>query len=228
MKYQKLKKQLGIKVKNEQLFDTAFIHRSYLNEQPELGIQSNERMEFLGDAVLELVVTEVLYGRYPDKEEGELTNIRSALVKGEALAVVAHNLELGQFLVLSKGEEKSGGREKNYILANTTESLIGAIYLDEGYEKAHEFIKNNILCRLDEVISKKLYIDAKSHFQEQAQAHKGVTPHYTLTKESGPDHNKIFTMSVNLSDEIVAEGDGSSKQTAEQDAARKALEKLSW
>jgi len=228
MKYERLEKELQIKIENKELFDNAFIHRSYLNEHPELKMGSNERLEFLGDAVLELAVTEELYEQFPDREEGELTNIRSALVKGEALALISIDLNLGEFLILSKGEEKSGGREKNYILAHTVESIIGAIHLDQGYETAKKMIKKTIMSRLNEVLEKKLYIDAKSYFQEQAQAHTGITPIYETIDESGPDHNKTFTMAVKLADEIIGTGQGNSKQTAEQDAARNALDKQGW
>lgn len=228
MKYSNLSAKLGLRINSEELFDTAFVHRSFLNENAEREIESNERLEFLGDAVLELAVTDHLFKQFPEREEGELTNIRSALVRGEALAEIARELELGKYLTLSKGEEKSGGREKGYILANTVESLIGAVYLDEGLQKAFEMIEATILKRLDKVIEEKLYIDAKSYFQEQAQAHRQETPTYELVEETGPDHKKLFTMSVNLADEMVATGQGNSKQVAEQDAAKNAINKLDW
>lgn len=228
MKYDGLEKKLKIEINDESIFDNAFTHRSYLNEHPEMEIESNERLEFLGDAVLELITTDYLYKNFPDHEEGVLTNIRSALVRGEALAEIARLLEIGQYLTLSKGEEKSGGRDKGYILANTVEAIIGAVYLDQGMEAATKMVSETVMTRLEKVLNEKLYIDAKSYFQEKAQAHRQITPTYELMEEQGPDHKKKFLMSVKLAEEIVAEGYGSSKQSAEQEAARNALKELNW
>ena len=226
--YQPLEKKIGLTFKNKDLLKTAFIHRSYMNEHREGAKQHNERLEFLGDAVLELVVTEYLYIHYPDHDEGEMTNWRSALVKGNNLANVALELNLGKYLSLSHGEEKFGGREKPYILANTVEALIGAIYLDQGYEKVHGFIHQYITRELESIIKEGLHIDAKSLFQEISQERLGVTPIYKVLEQSGPDHEKHFRMGAYLSEELIGEGEGTSKQKAEEEAAKDALENKSW
>jgi len=227
-RYAELEKKIGIGFNDLKLVDMAFVHKSYMNEHRDLKSEHNERLEFLGDAVLELVVTEYLYKKYPEEEEGVLTNWRSALVKGKHLAEIASELELGLYLYLSRGEERSGGRKKNYILANTLEALIGAMYLDQDYKTSHGFIDNFILKRLEEILEKGLHIDAKSRFQEIAQEVLGVTPEYRLSKEEGPDHNKIFVMGAYLGEELIAEGQGSSKQKAEQEAAAAGLKKQEW
>ncbi len=227
-RYAELEKKLSITFSDLNLIDTAFVHKSYMNEHDDLKSQHNERLEFLGDAVLELVVTEYLYKKYPEEEEGVLTNWRSALVKGKHLAEIAAELDLGLYLYLSRGEERSGGRKKNYILANTLEALIGAIYLDQDYKMAHTFIDSFILKRLDEILKKGLHIDAKSRFQEIAQEALGITPEYRLMKEEGPDHNKAFIMGAYIGEEFIAEGTGSSKQKAEQEAASAGLKKKEW
>ena len=220
-------KMLGITLKKPELLKQVFVHRSYVNENKGKNISHNERLEFLGDAVLELIVTDYLYRNY-NNTEGEMTNWRSALVRGEMLAKVAKKLKMGEFLYLSHGEEKGGGREKDYILANSVEAFIGYLYLTEGYIICQNFIQDFILCYLDEILEKKLYIDAKSHFQEQAQEKAGVTPEYKVLNEEGPDHDKIFTMGVYIKDELIGEGDGGSKQNAEQAAARAAIAKKGW
>ncbi len=225
-RYEELEKKLGITFKNKKLLDMAFVHKSYMNEYK--GKEDNERLEFLGDAVLELIVTEFLYKTYPHKSEGELTNWRSALVKGKHLAEIAIDLDLGKYLFLSKGEEKSGGRKKNYILANTLEALIGAMYLDKGYRVSHGFIDTYILKRLEEILEAGLHIDSKSHFQELAQEKANTTPEYRLIAESGPDHAKQFVMAAYVGDKKVGEGKGTSKQKAEEDAARQALVEIDW
>lgn len=227
-RYAKLEKKIKVTFNDPKLVDTAFVHKSYMNEHGELKAQHNERLEFLGDAVLELVVTEYLYKKYPKEEEGVLTNWRSALVKGKHLAEIASELDLGLYLYLSRGEERSGGRKKNYILANTLEALIGAIYLDQDYKVSHSFIDSFILKRLEEILKKGLHIDAKSHFQEISQEVTGHTPEYRLVKDEGPDHNKIFVMGAYIGDEFVAEGSGSSKQKAEQEAAAAGIKKKQW
>ncbi len=225
--YKALEEKIHIRFKDRERLRQVFIHRSYLNECEEKGIEDNERLEFLGDAVLELVVTEFLFKNYPNNE-GDLTNWRSALVKGTHLAHIARSLELGQYLMLSHGEERSGGREKNYILANTFEALIGGIYLELGYEKSREFIQKFVLIYLGEILEKGLHIDSKSRFQELAQEREELTPHYKVISEEGPDHAKEFTVGVYLGDALIASGKGSSKQTAEQDAARAALKERRW
>lgn len=225
--YKKLEKQIGFKFKEWHLLRTAFVHRSYLNEHKSSKMESNERLEFLGDAVLELVVTEYLYLNYPNPE-GELTNWRSALVKGETLAKISRELNLGEYLYLSHGEENSGGRDKDYLLANTFEAIIGVIYLELGYEKAKKFIEKFLLVRLEDILEKGAHIDAKSKFQEMAQEKAGFTPVYELLHDEGPDHNKMFTMGAYIEDRIVGKGKGSSKQSAEQRAAEDALKRLKW
>lgn len=226
-KYDDLEKLLGITFRNKDLLNNVFIHRSFVNEFKEEKLESNERLEFLGDAVLELVVTEFLYKNYPNPE-GELTNFRAALVRGDNLAIISEKLELGQYLYLSKGERKSGGDKKSYILANTCEALIGAMYLDQAYEVTHRFINKFIIIYLDKILKEGLHIDAKSRFQEKSQEKYNVTPIYKLIKDDGPDHDKNFCMGVFLNDEFVADGCGKSKQSAEQEAAKKALKAKGW
>lgn len=226
--YDKLQKKIKIIFKDINLLDTVFVHTSYLNEHKSLKVCHNERLEFLGDAVLELVVTEYLYKTFPKQEEGVLTNWRSALVKGKHLAEIASDLELGPYLYLSRGEERSGGRKKNYILANTLEALIGAIFLDQGYKTCHIFIDQFILKHLDEILRKGHHIDAKSKLQEISQDTLGITPEYRVHEQHGPDHNKIFTMGAYIGEELAGEGKGSSKQKAEQKAAEQALKNKKW
>lgn len=225
--YKKLEKKIGFKFKDQELLGNAFIHRSYLNEHKEIKKDSNERLEFLGDAVLELVVTEYLYKTYPNPE-GELTNWRSALVKGETLSKISRELELGEYLFLSRGEEYSGGRDKDYLLANTFEALVGVIYLEMGYSASQEFISRFLLIHLEPILMKGSHIDAKSKFQELAQEKAGITPEYQLLHDEGPDHDKIFTMGAYLAERIVGKGSGCSKQAAEQKAAEDALVRLKW
>lgn len=227
-RYKALMENIKLDFKNLELLDLAFVHKSYLNEHRNLKKEHNERLEFLGDAVLELIVTEYLYKKFPQKGEGDLTNWRSALVKGRHLAEISIELELGLYLYLSRGEERSGGRKKNYLLANTLEALIGAIYLDQGYKTAQKFAQNFILGRLESILEAGLHIDAKSRFQEVAQELVGVTPEYRCLAEAGPDHNKNFTMGVYLDGQKVAEGDGPSKQKAEQEAAQNGLVAKKW
>jgi ribonuclease-3 len=226
--FENLEKKLGIKFKNKDLLTQAFTHRSYLNENPKFNLEHNERLEFLGDAVIELIVTDYLYQKYPKKPEGELTNWRAALVNAKMLANVAENLGFNDFILLSKGGAKEGGKARSYILANTFEALLGAIYLDSGYEPADKFIKKYLLKNLENIIKEGSYKDSKSKFQEQAQEKSGITPAYKVIKESGPDHEKQFVVGVYLGRELVAEGQGSSKQEAEEAAAELALEVKNW
>ncbi len=223
-----LEKKIGIKFKDQKLLEKAFIHRSYINEHKKEGLVDNERMEFLGDAVLELVATKYLFDTCPENKEGELTALRAALVRGKNLATVAEELDLGKYLFLSHGEEKSGGRKKKYILANTAEALIGAIYIEHGYEAAEKFIKKFILTGLEEIVEKGLHIDEKSLFQEICQDKEDFTPYYELVEDSGPDHDKKFVMGVYIREKLIAKGSGSSKQKAENDAAKSALKVLNW
>lgn len=225
--YKKLEKKIGLTFKDRHLLKNAFIHRSYLNEHKDSEYESNERLEFLGDAVLELVVTEYLYKNYPNPE-GELTNWRSALVKGEMLAKIALQLGLGEYLYLSKGEENSGGRDKDYLLANVLEAVIGVIYLELGHKKVQHFIEKFLLVHLESILKEGSHIDAKSKFQELAQDKMGVTPVYQLLHDEGPDHDKIFTMGAYVEERVVGKGEGNSKQAAEQKAAEDALKRLKW
>lgn len=227
-KFDQLEKKIGIKFKNRELLQTAFVHKSYVNEHRDANIQHNERLEFLGDAVLELAATRHLYEKHPEQAEGQMTAFRSALVRGKHLGEIAHELQLGVHLSLSNGEEKSGGREKKYILANSLEALIGAIYLDQGLNVVDDFIDKFILTRLDEIISNNLHIDSKSHFQEVAQEKEEETPYYELVSEEGPDHDKKFTMGAYIKGKLIASGIGSSKQKAEDDAAKNALKAKGW
>lgn len=216
-------KQIGYSFNNKDLLTQVFVHRSYLNENPGFKLDHNERLEFLGDAVLELVVTEELYKQLPNPE-GELTNIRSALVKGKTLSDIASSIDINTYLLLSKGEAKSEGKARQIILANTFEALVGAIYLDSGYDAAKTFIEKCLLNRLQSVIEEKLYLDPKSHLQELAQAQVSQTPNYKVLSEEGPDHNKIFKVGCFLGEKQVSIGEGSSKQAAETSAAIAALE----
>ncbi len=222
-KIEELEKKLGFKFKNKDLLLQAFVHRSYLNEHKDFPLEHNERLEFLGDACLELVVTEFLYKNYPNPE-GELTNWRAALVRGTTISRVAKELGFEKHLLLSKGESKSVGKARELILANTFESVLGALYLDKGYEAVDKFIKKHLLPYLTEIISKELYYDPKSRFQELVQEKTGITPNYKLEKAEGPDHAKNFTMAVFISDKKISLGKGYSKQAAEQEAARIAID----
>ena len=220
--------KIGVVFKSKDLLKQAFTHRSYINEHQGLPLGHNERLEFLGDAVLELAVTEYLYKKYPDKPEGDLTSYRSALVNTSTLSTVATGLGMNDFLLLSRGEAKDTGRARQYLLANTFEALTGALYLDQGYGAAQQFIAQNIFPLTDDIVSQKLFQDAKSHFQEKAQEKVSIPPGYRSLKEEGPDHDKEFTVGVFLDDELIATGEGKSKQEAEQAAARAGLEKKGW
>jgi len=204
---------------------TAFVHRSYLNESKDSNLENNERLEFLGDAVLELVCTEFLFDKYSDKPEGELTALRSALVRGRNLSDVAENLGIFDCLYLSRGESRATGKARGLIMANTMEAVIGALYKVSGLEEAKSFIKRHILNIIDSIISDKLYIDSKSDFQEKVQEKYKVTPHYKVEEEDGPDHNKLFISGVYIGTKLISKGQGTSKNAAEQDAAKKALDK---
>lgn len=223
----KLESKLGVKFKNQDLLKQALTHRSYLNENPDFRLEHNERLEFLGDAVLEIVVTEYLYNAFPNPE-GELTNWRAALVKAETLSQIADELGINNFLLLSKGEAKDIGRARQYILANTLEAIIGSMYLDQGYKIVDEFIKKNIISHLDSILEKGEHRDAKSVFQEEAQERVGITPTYEVIKEWGPDHAKHFLVGVYLNGDLIAEGEGLSKQEAQLEAAKKGLTAKGW
>jgi len=225
-----LAKKLGIKFNEINILQQAVTHRSYLNEHREYKLDHNERLEFLGDAVLELIVTEYLYENY-NNPEGDLTNWRAALVNGEMLAKISKKIGIEEYLMMSRGEAKDTGKARQYLLANAFEAIIGAIYLDqkeEGYSAAKEFVLKNVVSELPEIIEKKLYMDPKSRFQEDAQEKESVTPSYRVMEETGPDHDKKFVVGVYLNEELIAEGEGSSKQEAQKNAALKALEARGW
>lgn len=220
-------KKLGIPVRNSELFQESITHRSYLNEHRGYTLNHNERLEFLGDAVLELIVTEYLYHTFPNPE-GELTSFRAALVNGEMLASIAGRMGIGEFLLMSRGEAKDTGRARMWLLANAMESVIGALYLDSGYDETKTFIEKNILSELPKVLADGSYADPKSRFQELAQEKAGVTPNYRILKEWGPDHDRHFTAGIFIGEELVAEGEGASKQEAQRSAAEAALAAKGW
>ena len=225
-----LEQALGLSFHNRALLTEALTHRSYLNENPSPkashsggASDHNERLEFLGDAVLELIVTEYLFARFPDTSEGELTSYRAALVNTNSLAETASTLGFDGHLLLSRGEAKDTGRARLYILANAFEAVVGALFLDQGYAAVQKFLSRVLLPKMDRVLEGRLYEDAKSVFQEQAQERVGLTPHYRVLEEVGPDHAKEFTVGVYLDEQMVARGKGFSKQEAEPEAARAAL-----
>lgn len=228
MDFSKFEENAGVKFKDAQLLRQAFTHRSYINENRDSGLDHNERLEFLGDAVLELVITDYLYHKMKDSDEGEMTSLRSALVNADTCAKVATTLGANEFLLLSKGESKDTGRARQYILANTLEAVIGAIYIDQNYEAAKDFILKHVAPLMEEILKAGTWIDAKSRFQEKAQEEEGQTPIYKTIRETGPDHDKHFTVEVSVGNKIYGEGEGKSKQDAEQAAAAKALEKKGW
>jgi ribonuclease-3 len=226
--FDKLEDHIGIKFKNINLLVQAFVHRSYLNEHHDFPLGHNERLEFLGDAVLELIVTEFLFEEYLNPE-GELTNWRAALVNAKILAGIAYEIGMEPFLFLSHGEAKdSGTKAREYIMANTIEAVIGAIYLDQGYDISRQFITRWIISRLPQVLEQGLYMDAKSRFQESAQELLGITPTYRVLHEEGPDHAKNFKVGVFLDKELIASGNGTSKQEAQTDAAENAIKIKKW
>ena len=218
-----LEDKLEVQFKNKDLLVQAFVHRSYLNENPGFNIFHNERLEFLGDAILEYVVTEYLFLSFPNKTEGELTALRASLVNSKILSEIAKELGFGDFLLLSQGEKKDNNKSRQYILANTMESFIGSLYLDQGTENSSKFIKDNIIKHLPRIIEGNLYKSAKSQFQEIAQEKTCITPTYNVIRETGPDHDKNFIMGVYLGSDLIANGEGKSKQEAEEEAAKKAL-----
>ena len=223
-----LEGKLDLDFKNKDLLAQAFCHRSYINENPDFPLGHNERLEFLGDAVLELVVTEHLYNGHPDETEGNLTSWRAALVNTRILSETSKELGFDSFILLSKGEAGEVGRNKQSILADTFEALVGAIYLDGGYEPCKRFIEARLTVKLSKILELGLHKDSKSRFQEEAQSREGTTPSYKVLQESGPDHRKVFVLGVFIGEELIAQGKGFSKQEAEEEAARKALETKGW
>lgn len=228
--FEALAEHINVTFDDISLLRAACTHRSYLNENKGSSMEHNERLEFLGDAVLELVVTSFLFRKYDKKAEGELTAFRSAIVNTVSLTKVAEKIGLNDYILLSRGEAKDSGRARSVILANAVEAVIGAIYMDRGYNAAANFISEHILNTIDieEIVKNKSWIDAKSRFQERAQEKVNVTPSYRTLKETGPDHDKQFTLGVFLGDAQVATGVGASKQEAEQRAAEKALSIKGW
>ena len=221
-----LSRKLKIKFKEHALLENALIHRSFLNENRKWKLESNERLEFLGDAVLELVVTDYLFENYKN-EEGDLTNWRAALVCAESLAPIAQKIGLEEYLLVGKGERKNQIRSKQNILADGFEALIGAIYLDQGLPVAREFINKYVISKLPRILEERLFVDAKTALQERAQREWKITPQYVVLEEGGPDHDKWFVMGVYLNDKLLGKGRGNSKQRAEKEAAKKALDRLS-
>lgn len=218
--------KINVSFANIDLLKEALTHRSYLNENQSWSLPHNERLEFLGDAVLELIVTEFLYAKYPDFQEGHLTSLRAALVNYQMLGKVAREIALEKFIYLSRGEARDFGKAREVILANAVEALLGAIYLDQGYEVTRTFVTNSILPHLDEVIEKQLYKDPKSTLQEIVQEQRKMTPTYKVLNEEGPDHAKVFHVGVFAGDEMLADATGTSKQEAETNAATHALDIL--
>jgi ribonuclease-3 len=226
--YSKFENGIGVTFADKGLLTQSFVHRSYINEHPTFAFGHNERLEFLGDAVLELVVTEHLYRTYPNPE-GELTNWRAALVNAKMLAEIAKEIGIEDYLYLSHGESKdAASKARQYILANAIEAVIGAMYLDQGFEVVRTFVTRFVLSKLPHILEYQLHLDPKSRFQERAQETAGITPTYRVLGEEGPDHAKNFTVGVFLGDELVAQGVGTSKQEAQIDAAEKGLRARNW
>jgi len=226
MDFSRLEEIIDHQFKEKTILTEAVTHRSYLNEHPDWGVPHNERLEFLGDAVLELIVTEELFRRFPERPEGELTSLRAALVNYQMLALIARDIGLEDFIFLSRGEARDIGRAREVILANAIEAVIGALYLDGGFSAVQMFVRRRVITRLDEVLKNNLYRDAKSMLQERVQRDERLTPHYQVLKEDGPDHAKVFTAGVYFGEKFIAEGTGRSKHEAELRAAEVALEKL--
>jgi len=226
--FSKFEQKTNIVFNDKKLLEQAFIHRSYINENSGSQLCHNERLEFLGDAVLELIVTDYLYNKYPDRDEGSLTAYRSSLVNAITIGEIALTLGMNEYLLLSKGEARDIGKARGYILANTYEAYVGAVYLDRGYDVVKDFIAKTLFNKIDAIVEKKLWRDPKSLIQEKSQEYLNVTPSYKVLYEAGPDHDKHFTIGIYFGDELIAEGKGKSKQEAEQEAARKALEIKEW
>jgi len=228
IEFSDFEKKTKITFKDKGLLKQAFTHRSYINENSGTNLSHNERLEFLGDAVLELIVTDFLYRKYPSYTEGELTALRSALVNAVIISEIALAIGMNDYLLLSRGEAKDNGKARQYILANTYEAYVGALYLDQGYEAADKFVSKSLLTKTEEIVNKKLWRDAKSLVQEKAQEFVSVTPAYKVLSESGPDHDKHFTVGIFFGRDLIAEGKGKSKQEAEQKAAEAALKVKNW
>jgi ribonuclease-3 len=225
----KLENRIGVKFKNIEILRQSVVHRSYLNENPSFELPHNERLEFLGDAVLEIIVTEHLYNSFPETPEGDLTNWRASLVNSNMLATIAKEIDLEDHLYLSRGESKdSNSKARQYILANAMEALIGSIYLDQGIKAASKFVHKNIISKLENILANELYLDPKSKFQERSQELYKITPHYKVLSEIGPDHAKTFEVGLYLGDKLVVKGKGTSKQEAQVNAAEAGIKKKKW
>ena len=211
IQFSDFEKKIKVTFKNKKILEQAFTHRSFINENVALSLSHNERLEFLGDAVLELIVTDFLYKKYPQYTEGELTALRSALVNAIIISEIAGEIGMNDYLLLSKGESKDYGKARVYILANTYEALVGAMYLDQGYDVVSKFIAKTLLPKTEEIVNKKLWRDAKSLVQEKAQEYVSVTPAYKVLGQTGPDHDKHFTVGICFGGELIAEGKGKSK-----------------
>jgi ribonuclease-3 len=220
---QEFEKKIGVEFKDKDLLLLALTHRSYVNEHKDTD-SHNERLEFLGDAVLELITSDYLFSTYPERTEGDLTSFRAALVRTESLADTAQEIGVGENIRLSKGEEDTGGRSKNYLLANALEAIIGAIYLDSGYEVARDFVHTHLLKKIDHIVENRLDIDSKTKIQELTQSKYKVTRSYEVIEEEGPDHDKRFTVVVKINGKEIGKGFGTSKQKAEEDAAKSGIE----
>lgn len=226
--YSSFEQKLNLDFHNKGLLQQAFIHRSYINENKDSGLEHNERLEFLGDAVLELVVTDYLFKHYPETPEGKLTAYRSALVRTESISAAARNMGMNDLLLLSKGEARDEGKARDYILANTFEAFVGAVYLDQGYEAAKGIIDIELIPNIHDIIKQGLWRDAKSYVQEKAQEIYSETPSYELVSAEGPDHDKHFVMAIYFGNKKIAEGSGNSKQSAQQSAAQSAIDSEGW
>ena len=227
--FESFEKKLGLSFKEKDLLKKAFVHRSYINEHSSYKLGHNERLEFLGDAVLELIVTEWLFKKYPDAEEGDMTNWRASLVNAQIISVIAQEMGMEPLLYLSRGESKDRlSKARQMILADALEALIGAIYIDQGLEACIHVIKDWLLVKFDDILANRLYLDPKSSFQEQSQERLGITPSYKVLSAKGPDHNKMFIIGVYLKEKKASEGQGGSKQEAQLAAAQSALDNIKW
>jgi len=225
--FAKFEKSIKVEFNDKDLLKKAFVHRSYINEHPSFKLGHNERLEFLGDAVLEIVVTKWLFNKYLDSEEGELTNWRASLVNSQIISEIAQEIGMGNYLYLSRGEAKdTNSKARQMILADAFEALIGSIYLDKGMEASRRFIKGTVIVKFDEILAKQLYLDPKSRLQEISQERENITPVYKVMSEKGPDHNKIFVIAVYLENRKIGSGKGSSKQEAQLKAAEDALTRI--
>jgi len=221
-----INQELNLSISNEELIQTAFTHRSYLNEHPKYTNPSNERLEFLGDAILQFLSSKHLYNKFSELPEGDLTNLRASIVKTTSLAEEAKKLNFGNHLLLSKGEESTGGREREYLLANTFEAFLGALFIEKGIEACDDFLNTYLFYKLEDSVNSQNYKDPKTRFQEKVQETKKTTPTYKIIDSWGSEHEKTFKVGVYIGGELFTEGEGSSKQKAEQDAAMKGLDKL--